>query len=236
MEGYKQIYLNIIQSQATVVDESLSAENIEEFSKMYLFISDYEKWIDNFDNANEITLYKTAIEEYSNALFLLTCGLYRESYIALRFFFEHTLFGLYLSVNDMNYRLWEINKYDMNWSSITDKETGLFCKNFFIAYSPDLIERCDDLLEISKGLYRELSEYIHGNFSTIKTLPAYLKFEKDIFDDISQKISDIQYVITFMFFARYKSILKPEVMLASEDSIMDIIGRFSEVEAFFKKI
>jgi hypothetical protein len=233
MKEYKDLFLDINNRQAAVIDISLSGSNKEIFAASHLFLSDLEKWMKYLKDYNEATLYKTAIEEYTNTLFLLTCGLYRQSYVTLRFFLEHIMFGLHLSVNELNFRRWSMNKYDMHWSEITDIEKGVFCKDYFEAFSPELTEYSMELLNICKQLYRELSEYTHGNLLATQTLPEEITFKEDLFKDINQKIDSIRHLITFLFFVRYKNILTYKAVQDLENPIMDVIGNYSEVQAFF---
>jgi hypothetical protein len=233
MKEYKDLYIEINHKQAVVIDTSLHGTNKEIFAKSHLFLSDLEKWMKYLSSNSEALLYKTAIEEYANCLFLITCGLYRQSYITLRFFLEHVLFGLYLSVNELNFRRWSMNKYDMHWAEITDIEKGVFCKDYFEAYSPEFTEYSLELLNICKQLYRELSEYTHGNLLATQTLPAEIIFNEEIFIDINQKIDSIRHLITFLFFIRYKNILSNKAVHDLENPIMDVIGNYPEVQAFF---
>lgn len=198
LKEYKDLYLKINHKQAAIIEISLSENNREIFAASHLFISDLEKWIKYLCTFREGLLYKTAIEEYANSLYLLTCGLYRETYITLRFFLEHILFGLYLSANELNFRLWSMNRYDMRWSEIIDNENGVFSKNYFEAFSPEFAEYSTELLNICKQLYRELSEYTHGNILATSALPKELGFDNNIFTDINQKIESIRHLMTFL--------------------------------------
>ena len=233
LKEYVDLYLKICHKQATVIEISLAGSNKEIFAANHLFVYDLEKWMKYLCDFREGLLYKTAIEEYANSLFLLTCGLYRETYITLRFFLEHILFGLYLSVNELNFRRWSMNRYDMRWSEITDNENGVFCKDFFEAFSPEFAEYSMELLNICKQLYRELSEYTHGNLLATSALPKEIRFDKDIFTDINLKIESIRHLITFLFFIRYKDILTHKAIDELENSILDVIGNYPEVQAFF---
>lgn len=235
MPAYKDLYLEINDKQASIIETTLSVSNSEIFAPNHLFITDLEKWLKHLSSNREAVLYKTAIEEYANSLFLLTCGLYRETYIGLRFFLEHTLFGLYLSVNELNFMRWSMSRYDMHWSEITDAEAGVFSKDYFEAFSPELAEYAPALLNICKLLYRELSEYTHGNLPATQVLPTKLKFDQEIFIDINQKIESMRHLITFLFFVRYKSILieNKDALDELEESIMEVIGNYPEIQAFF---
>ena len=233
MKSNRDIYFEINHRQAAIIDTTISGDNVEIFSASHLFVADLEKWMKYLNGFREGIMYRTAMEEYANALFLLASGLYRQAYITLRFFLEHMLFGLYLSVNEMNFRRWSMNRYDMHWSEITDEENGVFCRDFFEAFSPECSEYATELLGICKQLYRELSEYTHGNLLATQTLPADVQYNSDSFSDISRKIESIRYLITFLFFIRYNCILTGDAIDDLEHSVMDVIGTRPEVQAFF---
>lgn len=236
MISYKELYFDMLKHQKNIIEDTFKDTNIKCLSGAFVLQSDYESWLACISSSTNISMYKTAIEEYNKALFLMTCGFYRQAYMSLRFFLEHTLFGLYLSVNEFNYRLWKQNNYDIKWSSIMDSDTGLFSSNFFTAFSLDLLNFRIELQEISKSVYRELSEYIHGNLAATKQLPTSNVYDKAVINDFANKIEVIRYLVIFLFFVRYKDELDLDKKIKLEHSIMDAIGRHPEVEAYFMTI
>ncbi len=82
----------------------------------------------------------------------------------MRQFFEYMLFAILLSTNDYCYKLWKIGRFDMSWTQIVDEQNGIFGKQFIGVYAEELDEtKSSELLTIAKIIYRECSEYVHGN-------------------------------------------------------------------------
>lgn len=235
MEKFREIYLNINIHQRKVIEDTVSLVNLDYFTKNHLFLSDYERWIKHLSKEKEVIMYKTAMCEYANALFLLVSGFYRQAYITLRFSLEHTMFGLLLSVNELNFRRWSMNHYDMHWSEIIDTNNGVFCNDFFELFAPECAEYATELLGICKQLYREFSEFTHGNYRATQFLSINSQYDFNAFHDICTKIETMKYLITFMFFVRYQSNLSKYACNDLEQSIMDTIGKKPGVQVFYMK-
>ena len=55
-------------------------------------------------------------------------GMYKYAFMALRGYLELTLFGIKLSTNEFDFKLWKSEKLDVSWKQIVDEEKVLFSK------------------------------------------------------------------------------------------------------------
>lgn len=162
------------------IDLLNSSGELNALSKCIAFSDDLHEWISHCDNLKDYILVKEAQTECVNSIYMCAQGFYKEAIMTMRQFFEHMLFALLLSSNDYRYRLWQIGQYDMSWTQIVDDQNGIFGKSFITVYAKDLDEtRSVELLTIAKNVYRECSEYVHGNFEKLSTLPENLLFDKE---------------------------------------------------------
>jgi len=220
-----------------VTKDTLTSTNIIMQSESQMFINDYEKWLDCIGDRSEKILYQTALGEYATALMFTVQGLYRQAFASLRFCLEHTLFGIYLSVNELQYRTWRNGELDISWSALTDVDTGIFSKLFINAFAPELYEKSCELRNIAKAVYRECSEFVHGNFKTTVVLPEHVKYNDALFHSVHEKADSIKYLITMVFCIRYRDLLNDPLLLKElEQPIMSNIGTIPLVQELYSKI
>ena len=234
-QEYLKQYQNINKQFGKIIGESLQGANLRIHAKAASFIEDYEAWIKLNDGAYETCVYKEALSQYKAMLLFWNMGLYKYSFMALRGYFELTLFGIQLSASELNYRLWKQSEMDLYWSQLVDPDNGIFSAKFVKAFQPSFIENAKSMLVIAKNVYRECSEFIHSNYSTVDFLPEATRFSQDVFDCIASKVETINQVISFMFTVRYLEKLICENKLEEyENCIMDNIGFIPCISEVYK--
>lgn len=235
MKEYLKQYKDINKRFGEIMDESLQGGNLRMHAKAASFIEDYEAWIELNSNSFEIGIYKEALSQYKAMLLFWNMGLYKYSFMALRGYFELTLFGIQLSTCELNYRLWKNSELDLYWSQIIDPENGIFSSKFIRAFQPSFIEGGKAMLALAKNVYRECSEYIHSNYSANDFLPETTQFVQSVFEKISSKVETINQVISFIFTVRYlEKIITSNRLEEFENCIMDNIGFIPCISEVYK--
>lgn len=235
MEEYLKQYQNINKQFGKIIDESLQGGNLRIHAKASSFIEDYEAWIELNNDSYEVGIYKEALSQYKAMLLFWNMGLYKYSFMALRGYFELTLFGIQLSTNELNYRLWKQSELDLYWSQIVDPDNGIFSVRFIKAFQPSFVENGKSMLAIAKNVYRECSEYIHSNYSTADFLPETTRFVQDVFESIASKVETMNQVISFMFTVRYlEKLIQEDKLVEYENCIMDNIGFIPCISEVYK--
>jgi|GEM_PF-1612052 len=238
MNDLRNIYATIQDNLGRTIDLSLSEENLLAVGECHAFGNDYDIWLKALANNYESTVYQVALDEYHCALLFLVSGLYRQAYDSIRFCLEQTLFGVFLSVNELQFKLWERSKRDLHWAEIVDADKGIYSQNFVTSYSPEFSDIAGELCKIASQLYRELSEYIHGNPQALNTLSnKSYTFCEFCYNDIVFKINSMKYLINMTFFIRYKEQLVIQQSLGYlEQIIIENIGSDPQIQAFFNTI
>lgn len=116
MQEYINEYQNINGEFASIISKSLEADNLQVHAKAASFMDDFQQWIELLSDSYEVILYKEALSEYRSMLLFWCMGLYKHAFISLRSYFEATLFGVQLSTNELNFRLWKSESLDLYWS------------------------------------------------------------------------------------------------------------------------
>lgn len=199
------------------------------------FLEDVQNWLSCCGCFSDYPLVKKAQTECTYSIFMCSQGFYGEAITNLRQFLEHMLFAIWLSTNDYAYRLWKAGQYDMSWARIMEDQDGIFSKKFIRMYAVDLNEdRSMELISISREVYRECSEFIHGNFEKISILSNGVAYNEKAFDCYIKIFSSIQYVICVALFIRFRHVLdNSEILEKLEPVIADNLNMLSEVQLLF---
>ena len=224
-EKYLKEYQNINEKFSGIISESLAGKNLQMHAKASRFVEDYKQWIDFLEDSYEVVIYKEALAEYQSMLLFWCMGLYKHAFISLRSYFEATMFGIQLSTNEFNFRLWKSETLDLYWSQIMDDNEGIFSKKFVQAFEPLFADEAYGMKEIAKKVYRECSEFIHNNYGATSLLPKATQFDQVIFELLADKVESINQVIVFAFTMRYvENIIEKDKLSEFEEVIMDEIG------------
>lgn len=160
-------------------------------------------------------------------------GQYRQSFMSLRLFFELTLSAIYFSSNEYEFRLWSRNEKDINWNQLIDKEKGVLSKSFIRVFFEDIADESPHFRTIAEKVYRECSEYVHGNAKTYKKISNELKFSDEIFRAWHEKSKNIHFVIQYALSSRYLCFLDKTDINKLESMITDELSHLNAIQAFF---
>lgn len=235
MQEYIDEYQNINHNFSKIISESLKDDNLRVHAKAASFIDDFLQWLDLLTDSYEVVLYKEALSEYRTMLLFWCMGLYKHAFISLRNYFEAILFGVQLSANELNYRLWKNESLDLYWSQITNENDGVFSNKFVGAFSPLFCEEAPGMRKIAVEAYRECSEFIHNNYGATSSLPNATQFDQKVFSLIGDKVESINQVIMYVLTMRYMEVIrKKEKVSDFEETIMDAIGYLACVQEIYR--
>jgi hypothetical protein len=235
MQEYINEYQNINGEFAKIISKSLESNNLQIHAKAASFIDDFQQWIDLLSDSYEVVLYKEALSEYRSMLLFWCMGLYKHAFISLRSYFEAALFGIQLSANELNFRLWKSESLDLYWSQITNEDNGIFASKFVGAFAPLFCKEALYMRKIATEVYRECSEFIHNNYGATTQLPEVTQFDQKIFNLLGDKVESINQVIMFVFTMRYMELIRKKGEVSDfEEPIMDTIGYLTCVQEIYR--
>ena len=229
-EGY---YQSCYQKSGEILAESLSEENIKLQNSSFNFIKDYHNWIDILSKRPESMLFFQAVREYEFALISLALGQYRHSFMGLRLFLELSLAGVLFSSSEIELRTWLAGKRDILWSEIIDENRGIFSMKFTGAFFEELFSESPNYRIIAGKIYRECSEYVHGNAEAFNRLPTELTFDQKTFEDWHQKAENIRLIIVFAFSCRYLRFISDTELRMIEHAVLSNLAHISNIRAQF---
>lgn len=218
-------YLKLGQDAKQTLETSLKSDDLSLLSSNHSFSNDFASWLDVLNERPEYDILKNAIKEYQMALFSNNLGLYQQAFMGLRFFLERTLVAVFFSANEIELNLWKIGERDTYWNELIDydkeKGKGIYSNKFCKAFFPELKDEIHHFEAITKKVYRECSEYIHGNQPIIAKIPQSLEYSEDLFNEWHSKADIIKRIVLFSFCLRYLKHLKQEDVRKVESSISD---------------
>lgn len=234
MATCEELYSDIHRRSSTVMKVSFEEDTEGHQSQSHAFLSDIETWLVVLNSKPEKVLLQAGLIEYQQGLIAVLVGQYRQAYSSLRLFLEQSLASVYFSANELQLRLWMQGQNDINWSTINDLELGVFSKKFIGAFSSELVEESSFYHNLAKKVYRECSEYIHGNYNTHQITKSIVTYNKQLFNDWHEKAESIRMIVTFALTARYLFLLESkEDITKLEYSVTDYIGFIPTIQAYY---
>jgi hypothetical protein len=223
-------YLKKLHSQSgTVLERSLSGQNSAKLAKSRTFATELMVWQNILGQRREGELLKAATSEYESAIIVLTQGHYRHAFHGLRLTFELTLQAVFLSKSELLLREWLDGRIDTNWNTIVDPDNGLFSQRFALAFFPELQQHIKYYREMAIGVYRDCSEYVHGNYKKQIPLPKSINFDEAVFKLWHSKADIAAMVLHFALSLRYLRDLQESEVSQLEPIINDRLGHIKEI-------
>jgi hypothetical protein len=229
-------YRALLKNSDIVIETMVGATGASEaLVTSHNYLLDYDSIKMAIANRPEAAVLDSAVKEYQFALFALTSGQYRHAFGGLRLFFELMLATVQFSAHEIDYRMWAKDSKDINWNALKDPQGGVFSTNFIRAFNPAFADCAKQYLAIAEAVYRECSEFVHGNAGTHAILPADIAFRKQAFFSWHEKAETMRLAIIFAFSARYLNYVTKEATDRMEPMITDALGNLPPVQAIFSQ-
>jgi len=181
----------------------------------------------------EANMYKLARLEYQHALYSAAFAQYRQAHVSLRLFFELSLSGILFSAHEIDAHLWLKGQKDSNWAAISSNETGVFSKAFVGAFFEDMKEYCPQYLAMATTVYRECSEFVHGNRASFEGIDSQINFHQDILDSWLDRADTVRLLVKFAFLTRYLPHTNGATRNDFEQMALDNFGTLPPIQAIY---
>lgn len=200
------------------------------FVKVHNLSDDYASISKVISDRPEFQMFDLAICEYQHGLDALACGRYRHATISLRLFFELALATILFSAYEIRLRKWLANSQDIVWSSLVNPENGVFSKTFIEAFNSGLEGFGKQYATIAEKVYRECSEFVHGNIHTHSSAKQPIGFSKEMLTSWAERAEAIHLCIVFAFTARYIQYVADESKRGIEGIVIENLGHLSPIQ------
>lgn len=227
----ERYYRELYTSCGEVLSQSFEADEAGLHAIAHHFVQDLERWYAVLKSRPESCLLSASSSEYQFALLAVVLGQYRQSFMSLRLSLELALGAIHFSANELKLRQWLKGRQDLVWAAIVDAEIGIFSRPFISAFYEDLAGSGREYGAIAESVYRECSEYVHGNASTQSAQGGKVEFRQDTFEDWHEKAKTVRLVISFALCARYVEGLSAADRTPLEEILLDNLGHLPAVRA-----
>lgn len=222
-------YYNKLNQETTKILRS-SLEDTKIQSSCTDLKSNLRDWYSIISKGNDSSIMLlNAIEELDISCLQLLQGLYRSSFASLRLSLEMICGSIYYSAHNIEYQEWSNGAKDLIWAHLLCTENGIFSKRFANAYFPELNNSVLSQLEITKKLYRELSEMVHGNNKTWSYDNPQLSFNKQSRDNYQSYIKILSTISNYGFCLRYLHLLNQNDIPKIEIHVLDHLQHVDEI-------
>jgi hypothetical protein len=231
MTACEEYYRRLYSACGDVLLESFREDQPSQHAVAHQFVADLEKWLSLLANRPESCLISASISEYQFALLAVVLGQYRQSFMSLRLSFELLLGAVFYSAHELDLRLWLAGKKDLNWSAIVHADSGVYSKDFVGAFWEELADSARQYGAIAQAVYRECSEYVHGNAHTHSGQSGKVFFDRDAFRAWHEKAKSVRLASSYALCARYLRFIERDKRAQLESILLDHLGHIEAVRA-----
>lgn len=181
----------------------------------------------------ERSIFMQACREYQYSLEAIVFGNYRHAFSSLRLAFELFTATIYFSANQMKMHLWLQGHDDLWWATLTDSDKGVFSHNFMKAFNPPLGQYRSQYSGLASAVYRECSEYVHGNPGTHEDVALVIAYDAKRVQSFHDKVATVRLCVLFQFVSRYLRELGSVGRDAVEHLVIEAFGDLPEIQSTF---
>ncbi|WP_027399866.1 hypothetical protein [Anaerovorax odorimutans] len=196
----------LIEQFKNELDENISNALIENANKLNEISFNIEiiESIASDINSEPQAILKEIIHDLISSLYSGLQALYRNAYISLRSGIELSLAYIFFLDHNYEYLFWKQDAYDVQWSVLENKETGVLSERYLSMFSND---KFDLLFERCREIYRNCSQFVHGKYEYMHTVKHQsIKYDKQTFEKYLDMLQKITNVIIALLLIRYSRV------------------------------
>jgi hypothetical protein len=210
--------------QAYFNDAALAKQHQEAHQRLL----EVENAFSAISDRREYRLFEMAARLLGDGLCQIATANYQLAFYCLRSFLELSASGVRFSAFEYELREWEFGRRDVSWTLLSGDETGFCSLNFANAFLPEIKDETKHYQGLARRVYRECSEYVHGNPVT----HGSGVFEQERTAHWFELFFAACTVILFSYFVRYlKDFLQVDIREDLRLIIESELGHFSEVRS-----
>lgn len=223
-------YLALSESTRTVIGESTA--DSRGFGDAQQRVDDLNRWRTILAPRPESIVLQHALNEATVGLFLLASGLYRSAFVSLRLFLELSLAGIHYSTNRLDLAEWIDGRRDIRWGTLLDVEGGVLSPRYAQAFFPELRDSVSMYGEIAAKIYRELSEFVHGNHQTWGSARNRIEFSREVQERWFTNFSDASRAVMYALCLRFLKELSDEDLARVSALVQDCLGHVEPIRSY----
>lgn len=213
-----------------IFDKSIEFRN--ELGKAHHYSSCLHEFSEKITENSEREILKTVSSQLESATLNACQGMYRQAFSSLRLALEMGLAAAHFSVHKLELHEWLGGRYDIKWSCIIDENNGVLSNRFADAFFPEFKNDIVSYRKKSSEIYRQLSEFVHGNNETWENSGIELVYNESRLKSYFKSINTVSEIILFVLSCRYLKSF-PQEALESLEFIPEEMNHLSYVREYF---
>ena len=180
----------------------------------------------------EKEMLRTVAIQLETATLNLSLGLYREAFSSLRLAFEMGLGLIHFSIHKLEHNEWVNGDNDIKWAKLIDSENGILSQRFSKAFFSELSVEIVEYNNRAKSVYREMSEYVHGNNETWEQSGLILEYNEQLKKRYFELFKEVSAILLFILNCRYLKSLDTETLDNISEFLLDELSHISAIREF----
>jgi hypothetical protein len=230
-----QDYYRKLNESCQKIFESTLTTNVELFSKVHHFSTCLFEFSESLNDKQESDLLKVVCSQLEISALNASFGLYRQAFTSMRLGLEMGLGIVYFSAFKLEQYEWLSGKTDIKWSKIIDKENGVLSKRFANAFFPELIQSAEEYNHLASAIYRQLSEFVHGNYETWESSGLILLKNDVLIDEYFEYFLKVKDILLFSLCFRHLKML-PIEKIDLMTFILEELGHNKSIRLFIESL
>jgi hypothetical protein len=219
-------YLENINLESQKIFKQSLSEN-EDFGRAHHLSSCIFEFSEMILDIEEREMLKKVSTQLESSMMSMTLGFYRQAFYSLRLSFELGLGVVYFSSNKLEHSEWIQGKSDIIWSKMLDVDNGVLSLRFSDAFFSEVSYLVKEYREKSTNLYRQLSEFVHGNYETWSKSGMHIEYNKETVAEYFTLYRGVIEIVLFVLCIRYLKSLP----ISSQENLECISDEFKHIEA-----
>jgi hypothetical protein len=226
-------YKELIRTMDLVRERSMAHQG--EIALAHVAIEDLQSWVRVLTGRPEAFVLSYAALELQYATLSVVTGLYRPAFGSLRLCLELSLATVFYSAHPMALSEWTSAGADLKWGVVNGDQNGALSSRLAKAFFPELLGEVQvERAYLSDVVYKELSQFVHGNAKTWNGLENFA-YDGHLQSEWLNLFEKVFKGIMLSLVVRYLKELKGEDLAALEHAVMDRMGHLSAVSQVFAR-
>lgn len=222
--------------QMGALDQVLNDQDIaQELTEATQRIEDLTSLVKCISKRAEHYVFELALRELNQSFLAALNSHYRQSFSGQRLSLELWFAGIQFSTNELSFRKWKMNEKDIIWSSLINPDDGILSVGLARIYWTGAENRVPAYRNIAEKIYRECSQYVHGNNETHDYLPQTFGYSRKVMQDWKSNLDTISLLFNYTFLLRFNEELTILDYEKIAQPITDVLGHISEVRDLLSK-
>lgn len=224
-------YLRSLNSESQKIFES-TLKFQSELGKAHHFSACLHEFAEKIDNPSEKKILIAVSSQMESATLTACLGMYRQAFASLRLALEMGLGAVYFSIHQLELQEWINGRADIQWSALIDENNGVLSDRFAKAFFKEFSEHIAMYHHKTSGVYRKLSEYVHGNNETWLKSRLELHYNDELLLSYFANNEEVAKIILYVLSCRYLKTFS-SATLESLEFIPEEMSHLSYVREYF---